>query len=135
MTILASAVVSDNDHGYEAGRYVAMHALAAFQTPPNLFVALLSDTYHQPAEVARGIRSVTTAVPLIGGSSAGVLTMTGPLRKGVALLALRSSTLPGLDMTTVLEQTTPSSAWLAFASSAAIAHLLERAMAEGKMSG
>lgn len=91
MTLLASAVASQNDHGYEAGRYVASHALAAFQNPPSLLIAAISDQYNSPDEVARGIRSIAGSVPLIGGSTAGVITMAGVLPKGVGVLALQSS--------------------------------------------
>jgi hypothetical protein len=89
MTLLASAIARANDHGYEAGRYVAQHALAAFQKPPALFIVSISNQYNE-AEVVRGIRSITTSVPLIGSSSGGVVTMAGLMPKGVGVLALRS---------------------------------------------
>jgi hypothetical protein len=88
MTILTSTVVSQNDHGYEAGRYVATQALAAFQKPPALLITFISDQYDQ-AEVVRGIRSLAGAIPLLGCSSAGVITTAGILQKGLGVLALR----------------------------------------------
>lgn len=93
MTIIASAVTSENDHGYEAGRYVAMHARAAFQSPPALLLACISDQYHKPDEVVRGIRSVVSDVPLIGGCAGSLITAAGRVQKGVSVLALRSDTL------------------------------------------
>lgn len=91
--MFASLIMSQNDHGYEAGRYVAAHALAAFQQrPPSLLIACISQHYQKPEEVVRGIRSLAGAVPLIGACTNNVLTMTGPLGKGVAVLAVCADT-------------------------------------------
>ncbi len=93
--MFASFIMSQNDHGYEAGRYVASHALAAFHhAPPSILIACISQHYQKPEEVVRGIRSLAGAVPLIGTCTNNVLTMTGPLGKGVAVLALRTDTTP-----------------------------------------
>jgi hypothetical protein len=90
MPCFASAVSSQNDHGYEAGRYVASNALAAFQSaPPSLLITFVSNQYNDPSEVVRGIRSINNTIPLIGSSTSGVLTMAGLLPKGVVVLALR----------------------------------------------
>ncbi len=93
MTVFASAVASQNDHGYEAGRYVAGQVLAAFQRPPALLVAFISDGYNSTEEVVRGIRSINNTVPLIGSSARAVLTMGDIIPKGVSLLALSSDDL------------------------------------------
>lgn len=92
MTVLASAVASQNDHGYEAGRYVANQILAAFQAPPALLVAFISDEYNE-AEVVRGIRSINSTVPLIGSGTPRVITMAGVGGKSLGVLALRSDEL------------------------------------------
>jgi hypothetical protein len=92
MTVFASAVASQNDHGYEAGRYVASQILAAFQAPPALLVAFISEEYTE-AEVVRGIRSINNTVPLIGSGTARVITMAGVGGKSLGLLALRSDAL------------------------------------------
>lgn len=90
MPCFASAVSSQNDHGYEAGRYVASNALAAFQSaPPSLLLTFVSNQYNDPSEVVRGIRSINNTIPLIGSSTSGVLTMAWLLPKGVVVLALR----------------------------------------------
>ncbi len=94
MTLFASAVASSNDHGYEAGRYVAGHILAAFQRPPALMVAAISHNYDQ-AEVVRGLRSVAGSLPLIGCSATHVYTMAGSLTRGVGALAFQSGVLQG----------------------------------------
>lgn len=100
MTTHASAVASQNDHGYEAGRYVATHALAAFQSPPTLLVASIG-AQHPQAEVVRGIRSIAGTSPLIGCSATSVITMAGIAEKGVGMLALRSDKLQaGLALAT-----------------------------------
>lgn len=90
MTMFASAVASQNDHGYEAGRYVAAHALAAFQSPPTLFVASIG-VQHNQAEVVRGICSIAGIPPLVGCSADGVITSAGVGQKEVALLAIRAN--------------------------------------------
>jgi hypothetical protein len=93
MILYASAVASDNDHGYEAGRYVANQVLAAFQQPPALLIACISNRYNNPAEVVRGIRSINNTIPLIGSSGDGVITLAGVLQKGVGLLAFHAHAL------------------------------------------
>ncbi len=102
MAVFASVVSSSNDHGYEAGRYVAQHALAAFETAPTVFIAAIGQQ-HNPEEVVRGMRSITKAVPLIGSSARTVMTMAGNMPKGVGLLALRAAeTQPGVSLITGL---------------------------------
>lgn len=86
--VFASAIASQDDHGYEAGRYVAKHVRAAFQTPPSLLIAFIGERHNQ-AEVVRGIRSIDSTTPLIGSSAGGVISMAGVLQKGVSVLALR----------------------------------------------
>lgn len=93
MTLYASAVASDNDHGYEAGRYVANQMIAAFQQPPALLIACISNRYNNPAEVVRGIRSINNTIPLIGSSGDAVITLAGILQKGVGLLAFHAHAL------------------------------------------
>jgi hypothetical protein len=93
MTVFASAVASQNDHGYEAGRYVARQCLAAFQRPPALLIAFVSDQYNSTEEVVRGIRSINNTIPLIGSSTPNVITMAGVTQKRVALLAIGSPDL------------------------------------------
>jgi hypothetical protein len=92
MTVLASAVASSNDHGYEGGRYVATQALAAFEQPPALLLACISAQHNVP-DVVRGIRSITQAVPLLGTGAGRAITTAGTLTKGVGLLALRADEL------------------------------------------
>lgn len=93
MTFLASVATSENDHGYEAGRAVATDAHAAFVAPPSLMIAAISTTYHRPEEVVHGIRSKSSA-PLVGLFTPGVLTMAGPLSKGVGLLVFQTGSMP-----------------------------------------
>jgi hypothetical protein len=93
MTVFASAVASQNDHGYEAGRYVATQCLAAFQRPPALLIAFISDQYNSTEEVVRGIRSINNTIPLIGSSTPNVITMAGVMQKRVALLAISAPDL------------------------------------------
>jgi hypothetical protein len=93
MTVFASAVASQNDHGYEAGRYVARQCLAAFQRPPALLIAFVSDQYNSTEEVVRGIRSINNTIPLIGSSTPNVITMAGITAKRVGLLAIGSPDL------------------------------------------
>lgn len=105
MTVLASAVASANDHGYEAGRFVARHALAAFQkAPPSLLVASISEQYDL-AEVVRGIRSIAGSIPLLACSAQRVITMAGPFHKGLGVLALCADDMQiGRALTTGLHQ-------------------------------
>lgn len=94
MTLFASAVMSQNDHGYEAGRYVATHILAAFErTRSSLLVACITTHYREPAEVVQGIRSIVDTIPLVGLCSPGVITSAGIITRGVAVLALRSDAM------------------------------------------
>jgi hypothetical protein len=93
MAVFASAVASQNDHGYEAGRYVAQQCLAAFQRPPALLIAFMSDQYNSTEEVVRGIRSINNTIPLLGSSTPNVITMAGATQKRVALLAIGSADL------------------------------------------
>lgn len=105
MTVFASAVASQNDHGYEAGRYVAGQVLAAFQRPPALLVAFISDGYNSTEEVVRGIRSINNTVPLIGSSARIVMTMGDIIPRGVSLLALSSDDVHfGVALQTGLQQ-------------------------------
>ncbi len=132
MTLFATTVVSQNDHGYEAGRYVASQALAAFAHPPSLLIAFVSQHYQQPAEVARGIRSLAGSVPLIGCSGERLITMAGLLERGVVVLALRltsSDACPGLVLESDRERASSSARHrsLAGSSSAAVTLLLEHA--------
>lgn len=100
MQVFASSIASWNDHGYEAGRYVATSVLAAFETPPSLLIACVSDQYNAPAEVVRGIRSINNTIPLIGSCAGEVITMAGTLQKGVGVLGIRDT---GMHMRLALE--------------------------------
>ncbi len=94
MTLFACTVMSENDHGYEAGRYVAARALAAFDAaPPTGMVAVVSNQYQQPADVVRGIRSLSGDIPLIGCCAPALLTTAGLVPKGVGVLAVRADGL------------------------------------------
>lgn len=101
--MFAHVVISENDHGYEAGRYVASQALAAFEHPPMALIAFVTEQYHKPEEVVRGIRSINNTIPLYGSGATQLLTMAGSINKGVGIMALRlnEETLDGIKLALV----------------------------------
>jgi hypothetical protein len=76
---------SDDADAYAAGAAAARQALAG--DDPKLLVVFSSDAYDLPA-LLRGINETSGGVPLVGCSTAGEISMSGPGDAGVVVTAL-----------------------------------------------
>ena len=93
MTTIASCGVSVKLDSFEAGREAAQSAYYKLgRQDPNIIITFISTIFKQK-EAIRGIRSVLATPPLAGCSSAGSITLNGPLRGSISVFLIRSDSI------------------------------------------
>jgi hypothetical protein len=94
MSLHASVGSSDGEDAYTTGVNAAQEALTSLGLPdPDVAIVVSSVQYDQEKMLA-GVRSVIASAHIVGASTAGEITTTGPLKKhSVAVMLMKSDTV------------------------------------------
>ena len=91
MAILARTGFSKNTNSFKAGQESARMALQTI-TDPDLII-LFASIVHNQEMMLQGVRSITGAARLIGGSAFGEMTNRGMNENSVALMAIKAGNI------------------------------------------
>jgi hypothetical protein len=90
MSLIAQVGISDGEDSYVVGANACNDAVSKLGGDPDLVIVFASVQYDQEKMLA-GVRSVSKNALLVGSSTAGEITTTGPAKKhSVAVMAVKS---------------------------------------------
>ena len=90
--LLVDVGQSNNEESFEAGQEAASEALSKHGGTPKVLIVFGSSRFDH-GQLLAGIMSVTGDIPMVGGTTAGEISISGSSTQSVVIMALSSDTL------------------------------------------